>query len=256
MHIGSIHQPDFIPWDGFFNKVLQCDTLIILDHVTVPKKSWVNRNFVRGVNHPILLTVPVNKGRDTKIRDIQISEEFRSGTKILRSLEHSYSRSPHFDDIFPLMTPLLSAATASLATYNLNLLKCIFKILELEVDVVHSTDLSGANPELAEMNGNELLLTMAQMCDFDGYVSGRGCLDFIRPNEWEERDISFRFQDPRLAKAQNQSLDNEARPNLSILDALMEIGPAQTRERISRHSVFPDAAVKNTAEPKRFGHHE
>ena len=31
--IVAIHQPDFMPWMGFFDKILKADLWVILDHV-------------------------------------------------------------------------------------------------------------------------------------------------------------------------------------------------------------------------------
>lgn len=238
MHIGAIHQPDFIPWVGFFQKVAQVKTLIILDHVTVPGKSWINRNFLRSNGQPLLVTVPVSKGRDTPISEIQISPEHRSGRKILRTLDHNYSKSPFFSEIFPALAPRLSSEELSLERYNMALLNTIFGLLDISVNIIHSTDLLASDPDLAEMKGNELLLTLAKSCGFQGYVSGNGCLDFILPRSWEQNGIAFRFQHPVSVSYSQAGGKTGFVPDLSILDPLMEIGPEQTRDLVLSEGVF------------------
>ena len=41
----AIHQPNFYPWLGYFNKIQKCDRFVILDEVQFPKTggTWMNR---------------------------------------------------------------------------------------------------------------------------------------------------------------------------------------------------------------------
>ena len=43
--IVSIHQPDFIPWLGFFNKLKRANDFVIMDTAQIPNKkpSYTNR---------------------------------------------------------------------------------------------------------------------------------------------------------------------------------------------------------------------
>jgi hypothetical protein len=46
----AIHQPEFMPWTGFFNKMALADLYVIFDHVQFKKRYFENRNR-RGVTH-------------------------------------------------------------------------------------------------------------------------------------------------------------------------------------------------------------
>ncbi len=45
MSVIAIHQPNFFPWLGYFDKIARCETFILLDHVQIQKTggTWSNR---------------------------------------------------------------------------------------------------------------------------------------------------------------------------------------------------------------------
>ena len=45
--IVSIHQPQFFPWFGYFDKIQQSDCFVILDTVQFKKNEFQNRNKVK-----------------------------------------------------------------------------------------------------------------------------------------------------------------------------------------------------------------
>ena len=75
--IVSIHQPIYLPWLAYFDKIRRSDIHVILDHVTVGKQDLCNRNKIRTAEGWEWLTIPIkNKGsRSTAIRDIEFAEQ-------------------------------------------------------------------------------------------------------------------------------------------------------------------------------------
>ena len=57
----AIHQPNYIPWLGFFSKIKNADAYIILDNVKYTKNSVVNRNKIRTKEGWCYLTIPIEK---------------------------------------------------------------------------------------------------------------------------------------------------------------------------------------------------
>ncbi|MEE3335704.1 MAG: WbqC family protein [Candidatus Latescibacterota bacterium] len=58
--IVSIHQRQFMPWLGCFNKMDQADHFILLDSVQFKKNEWQNRNRIKTAQGAQWLTVPVS----------------------------------------------------------------------------------------------------------------------------------------------------------------------------------------------------
>src|SRR3981081_1029831 len=102
MKIG-IMQPTYLPWMGYFELMASSEVFVFLDDVQFNKKSWQQRNRIKGPNGELLITVPVlNKGkRDQAICEVCINNDDRDwGKKHLRSVELSYQKSPFFDWLY------------------------------------------------------------------------------------------------------------------------------------------------------------
>ena len=70
-----IHQPDFVPWLGFFHKAGLADVLVLLDDAQFTKNYFHNRNRVRTKAGPSWITVPVEKmALATQLNETRIAE--------------------------------------------------------------------------------------------------------------------------------------------------------------------------------------
>ena len=47
MTVVAIHQPCYIPWLPFFEKIKKSDIFVFLDDVQYQKNGWQNRNKIR-----------------------------------------------------------------------------------------------------------------------------------------------------------------------------------------------------------------
>ena len=71
---GTILQPTFLPWLGYFEMIHSSDIFVVFDNVQFVKKSWQHRNKIKTANEITNLTVPIKKTpRSTHINKIEIS---------------------------------------------------------------------------------------------------------------------------------------------------------------------------------------
>ena len=70
----SVHQPQYLPWLGFFDKIAKSECFVFLDTVQYKPREWQNRNKIRNKEDSIWLTVPViSKGQwRQSIQDVRI----------------------------------------------------------------------------------------------------------------------------------------------------------------------------------------
>ena len=55
----AIHQPHYVPWLGYLDRMLKADLFIVLDHVQFERRNYQNRTTIRLAGKAKLLTVPV-----------------------------------------------------------------------------------------------------------------------------------------------------------------------------------------------------
>ncbi len=70
----AIHQPEFLPWLGYFDKMQRVDKYIVFDHVQFKKRYFENRNRIKQGNMPVWLSIPVKtRGKYLqKINEVEI----------------------------------------------------------------------------------------------------------------------------------------------------------------------------------------
>jgi hypothetical protein len=72
MKVLAAHQPQYLPWLGFFDKLAQADVFVLLDTVQFKKNEWQNRNRIKGPTGPQWLTVPVRHRFPQTIAEVEV----------------------------------------------------------------------------------------------------------------------------------------------------------------------------------------
>ena len=99
--IVAIHQPQYLPWLGYFNKMMASDIFCYLDNVQYKKNEWQNRNKILSKDGWQWLTVPVLHRFGQDIREIVINSTERWRHKHLQALQTNYAKAPFFKKYFP-----------------------------------------------------------------------------------------------------------------------------------------------------------
>ncbi|MEI6188212.1 MAG: WbqC family protein, partial [Alphaproteobacteria bacterium] len=89
MSICAIHQPNFLPWLPYFDKISKADTFIFLDEVDYPKSgnsmgSWCNRVKILMNKDEIWFSIPViRQSGIQKIKTVEINYKEFNISKVL-----------------------------------------------------------------------------------------------------------------------------------------------------------------------------
>src|SRR6202040_3775048 len=104
----SIHQPAYLPWLGYFDRIARSDKFVYLDNVQFERNSFINRNRIKTPHGPIWLTIPVRLKEhfNRTIADIEIDAQQDWKRKHLRSIEQNYRRAPDFTKKLARLAPI------------------------------------------------------------------------------------------------------------------------------------------------------
>ena len=143
--IVSIHQPEHLPWLGYFDKARQADVHVTLDHVQFAKNNWQNRNRVRGDRDALWLTVPVlTKGKHSQpIRQVEIDNRNSSRwrDKCWSTMQQHYRKSGYWQTHKPFFEDLYTSDWASLFDMNEVIMGYLYSCLGMETKVLRSSEM-------------------------------------------------------------------------------------------------------------------
>ena len=219
------HQPNYLPYAGFFDKIARSDRFLVVDNVQFIKRGtfgWMHRNRIRS-NSPEgwdWLSGPVlSKGRYTQeIREAEIDNSTPWPRKHWRSIEWNYRKAPHFKAYADRFRELYERPWKSFCDLSCAFIELILRLLGLD----RSMDRTSALGIAGESTG--LVLAMCKATGADTYLSGVHGRDYLDPAEFERQGIRLRFQEFSCAPY-SQCWPGPFVPNLSIIDLLFNCGP-------------------------------
>ncbi|OQA36100.1 MAG: WbqC-like protein family protein [Parcubacteria group bacterium ADurb.Bin326] len=220
---GSIHQPNFIPYLGFFNKFKNSDIFVLYDTAQYSKNDYHNRNSIKTSNGVAWLTIPVSVKLGDSIKDVLIADQsFRK--RHLRSIELNYKRAIFFDQIFPDVVKLYEGTEASLLDFNIKFLKYFFDIIDSQKKIVLTSQINISS----DIKSTAALIEILNKIAADSYISGAGARNYLDEKMFESSGIKLYWQD--FHHPIYEQLWGDFLPNMSVLDALFNVGPNKLKE--------------------------
>ncbi len=218
----GIHQPNFLPWLGFFDKVARSDIFIILDHVQYPKSGgcWTNRVkllFVDG--NAKWVTVPLRRS-GTGFQDINkvtIDNSKNWQQKLLKTLQRNYSRTPYYRETISFLEPLILNRADNLSEYNISSILALKKALNISSECIVSSEYNPSG------SSNEMLISLIREVCGTEYLCGDGAYGYIREEMFAASGIRLTYQN-FIPAVYPQVGVQQFIPGLSIIDALMNVG--------------------------------
>ena len=219
----AVHQPNYLPWPGYFHKLAGCDVFVYLDAVQYPRgQSFAPRNRIKTPNGTVFLTVPVSvpKGRKGKATYLEVElADDRWRKKHLASVEQSYRRAPHFEEIFPLYEREVEAGQ-TFVDLNIGLIDAFAAYLGIETRRVRLSELLDSFGQKTQ-----LIVDVCEALGGTTYLSGTGGgRDYNDEALLREHGIELRYDE--FQPPEYPQLWGDFEPGLSILDLLFNCGPA------------------------------
>lgn len=218
----AVHQPNFFPWLGYFDKIARSDVFVFLDHVQLPKTGggWSNRVRMLVAGEPRWVTAPIRRAFHgvAPINEIEWADEQPWRAKLVRTLAANYAKAPYYRETMGWLEPLIQMPEGNLARYNMAVIRAIADRIGLRHDhCMTSSSLDGQG------QANELLIDLTRKVSGDCYMCGGGASGYQDEDAFAAAGLELRhqgFKHPVYVQAGQQ----EFAPGLSIVDALMSLG--------------------------------
>lgn len=231
-------QPAYLPWPGFFSRLLDLDRLLILDHAQFSRGGWQQRNYLRTAAGTQLLTVPV--ARDGPRQPISASRVAGDRWRLRhwRIITAAYRRAPYFRDWSGPLEEVYSRPWHLLTDLNMALIRLLLGAFGIEAELVFSSRLH------PEGHGTAML---ASLCDLTGSTVLRVGAGAAGPGGYLEPGLlaqaGIRVEVAEFTYRPYPQAFPGFTPGLSALDLLLNCGPRARQVLADGGTVRPLAQV-------------
>jgi len=221
----AIHQPNFLPWPGFFAKMAQADVFVLLDDVQFSKNNIINRVRILGPGQPRWLTLPVSAHLGQAINAVMPGRADWQQS-LLSLLRNTYQAAPHFKAVWPELVDWFNAAPATdLAGINAHFIRQIAARFELGCRFVTASAL-----DVVGQADDRLVAIVSRLAPGGTYLSGRGGAGYQDPAKFAAAGIQLAYY--RFTPESYPQGPGDFQPGLSVVDALFFLGWDGARKMI------------------------
>ena len=184
----AIHQPNYLPFIGFFQKMALSDIFVILDSVQFSKDSYTQRTKIRTKDGWIWLTIPISKNYSfSQIQDIFLPDAIKWQKKHKMSLLSNYSNCEFVDKKF--IDNYYSEKFKTLEEFNEHGIFYLKNKFDIKTDILKSSELNIDN----SLKSTDLLINIAKNVGADTYISGSGGAKYLDECKFTSNNIKLKY---------------------------------------------------------------
>ena len=213
----AIHQPNYLPWIGFFQKMALADIFVILDTVQFSKDSYTQRTKIRTKEGWIWLTIPIEKKYYFKpIKDILLPQDEKWLKKHKMSVVSNYSKCEFVDDKF--VDKYYSKTFEKLQEFNEFGIFYLKDKFGIETEIVRASEL-----DIDEnLKSTELLVDIVKKVGGNVYISGLGGGKYMDDKKFLMNNIKLEYIEFKPLEYLQRWDGFE--PYISAIDLLFNLG--------------------------------
>jgi len=228
----AIHQPNFLPWLGYFDKMDRCDIFILLDRVQFVHSSAINRVKILSNEKLQFITAPIHHTGtlDMEIGEVKIDHSQKFARKVTGTLFQNYSKQPYWKQYGEPVIEIINRKQEYLVDLNVELIKFLAESLGISWDKVRmQSDL------IFRGQKSELISTLVKAAGGSIYLSGG--MDPGNTPTGQKTGTAADYNDPAVYSAYGIVLEyqnfvhpeydqglGQFFPGLSSFDALTRFG--------------------------------
>jgi hypothetical protein len=212
-----IHQPDFVPYLGFFDRLLHADHFILLDNVKFIRRGWQHRDRIKTREGSAWLSLSLQKGDyHQKISEVRLSSEGKWIEENLALLRQCYAKALCFDHIYPKVEAIYRAGHERLIDFNIAFLDMALRLFRIDVQMTFASAYPVAS------SSSQRLLELVLAVQGNNYLTGPGSRDYLDEALFAQSGVSVSWQD--FKHPTYSQLYGNFEPMLSCLDLFFNCG--------------------------------
>jgi len=211
----TVHQPEYLPYIGFFDRISKADVFVILDSVQYQKNGFINRNRIKTAQGWQWLTIPVKRREALKnINEIEIDNQTDWKSKHWKALLYNYNKTPYFKKYADFFEKTYNQNWDLLVDLDIYLIENIMNMLRIKKQIKISSHLK------VQGKADDLLVDICKELGADTYLSGPGGKEYMNLDKFKKQNINVVFQEFTHPVYVQQFPKKGFIPNLSIIDLL------------------------------------
>ncbi len=218
-----MHQPGYLPWLGFFKKMMNVDVFVFFDNAQFVKNNFYHRNKIKTTNGVIWLTVPVIAKGGNKINEVNIDNSKNWAKKHLKSILYNYSHAKYFDDFNDYFKNLYEKEFNLLLDLNIEIINFVKESLKIKTKTVFASEFN------IQKKASEIILDICKSLKADHYISGTvWAKDNLDLEKFKENKITVEFQE--FQHPEYLQMHGDFEKTMSIIDLLFNEGVENSRK--------------------------
>jgi hypothetical protein len=223
--IVAAHQPAYLPWLGYLDKMAKADVFVVMDDLQYESQNFQNRNRLKLADGAGWVTVPLEKGtQKDRICDKRIqnagSQKEHWQRKTWLTIKTHYGRAAHFAPYAPALEDLYSRPWSKLVDVNQHVLDLARGWLGITGPVLRSSSLG------LEGEKTDRIIDLCRKLGAKIYLSGRGgSTSYLDVESLRKAGISVMWQQFDHPVYPQRYPSHGFVPYLGFLDLVLNCGP-------------------------------
>jgi hypothetical protein len=239
--IVAAHQPHYMPWLGYLDKLAKADLFVVMDDLQFIGRNYQNRQQLKLADGPAWLTVPIARGHRERIMDKQIEScgnpKQHWQHRHWRTLVSHYGAARYFSQYADELLDVYTRPWTNLIDLDLHMLALARRWLDIPTPVVRASklDLTGTKTDRLI----DLCRKVGARCYLTGVGGSSHYLDVEKVGRAGIGVVWQQFTHPEYPQRYPSA---GFKPRLGFLDLVLNCGPA------SRDILFNSAHPVRAAE--------
>lgn len=239
----AIHQPYFLPWLGFFSKIMHADGYVALDDVQFRKRHYHDRaKIVSMTGELIWVGIPVGDHLKRLMNEIIVSDANWT-RKIIRTIEYSYAKGSEFPSEWPGIRECIMHMTAGMSLSDINIRIIEYLLTQLRPGqgaIIWKSSMLGCTGDATDR-----IIQICRAVGASEIIVGAGASlsnsvhDLRRMRTCGIRMFKQDFRSANVSYVQVRRQRLRFAAGASAIDAILNVGSLKTASLLSACSLVP-----------------